>query len=654
MTEFLSNFHLLRPWLLLAIVPAVILFALLWFQRRRATQWQDVIDAPLLKYLLDGSRSKQQRWPLPALLTGWIIAVIALAGPTWEQLPTPVLQSQAATVILWDMSPSMLAEDNKPSRLVQSQFKLIDFLKAHDEGVAALVAYAGEAYVVSPLTDDTETIINLAPALNPGMMPLPGSNIEMAVGEAVKLFKEAKISQGNIIALSDGITPLAFDSIRQQLAGSRHSFSIWGIGSEQGAPIPRGRGGFEKDAYGDIVIAKLNSAELKPLASELNGAFVSLRADDSDILALMALNEHNLEAEAQRDQSRRFDAWEDKGPWLALALLPLIALAFRRGLVVCLAIVVILPSQYSEAAPWWDNLWQTPNQQASKKYRAGDTKTAARLFDNEQWRGSANYRSDNFDAAIKDFRRGTSAVDKYNLGNALAKAGRLEEALKAYDEALKLQPDFPEARANNKIVEEVLEQEKQKKQQQGDQQSNSEQQQDGDSEQAQNQSGDSGDDNQQGEDGQQSQQQDSAEQQAANQNDDNGEEQQNQQAQQQEQNQNSKSAQTPQRAEAQDGTQETAGVEPEAGEVLSEEDLEQLALQRAEDAQEGEEEIDSPFSDPNLTAEERQALEQWLRQVPNDPSGLLRRKFQYQQQQQRRAYQMGLEELPENGAYERW
>src|SRR5690606_11113883 len=141
-------------------------------------------------FLLDQAHGRLKSWPLYGLLGLWAVAITALAGPVWQKIPQPVERNTDALVICWDLSPSMLAEDVKPSRLVRSRLKLIDLLKTRRDGQVALIAYSGEAYTVTPLTDDRQTLINLLPALSPTTLPTVGSNPEMALNMAVQLLKD--------------------------------------------------------------------------------------------------------------------------------------------------------------------------------------------------------------------------------------------------------------------------------------------------------------------------------------------------------------------------------------------------------------------------------------------------------------------------------
>ena len=175
MTEWQNiseNFHFLRPWFLLALPFGIAI--LYWVSRISfsSSNWKQAIDENLLAYLIEKpEQQQQQRLPVVSLFIAWIIACIAMAGPSWEQIKQPVIKKQDALVIILDLSLSMYAEDQKPSRIISARRKIQDILARRKEGLTALIVYSGDAHVVSPLTDDTDTITTMIPALEPGIMP---------------------------------------------------------------------------------------------------------------------------------------------------------------------------------------------------------------------------------------------------------------------------------------------------------------------------------------------------------------------------------------------------------------------------------------------------------------------------------------------------
>lgn len=652
-----SQFHWLRPLWLLGIPVALLIGAYLLRGRAQNSQWSKFINPQLLPYLLQGKISKQQRWPLVMLTFALILASLAMAGPSWEKLPQPIHKTESALVILYDMSPSMMAEDLKPSRLVRSRLKLIDLLKQRQEGLTALIAYAGEAHTVTPLTDDTDTISSLLPSLSPNVMPMSGSNTEMAFDQALTLFKDSGLTQGDILLVTDGVAIDAQQYIRRKLpTGFR--LSVLGVGTEAGAPIPVNIGGFAKDRNGGIVLARLNEGELSELAAKSDGKYRTLSHDDSDIEALNPKPE--LLDNKTRELEREFDTWLDRGAWLTLLLIPFVVFSFRRGWLLILPFIIVLPER-SYAFEWKD-LWQTRDQQAQELLQQNKASEAAETFTREDWKATAQYRAQQYDEAAAAFTRQDTADGHYNAGNALARAGKLKEAIEAYNQALSLQPELEDAKANKALVEKLLEQQQQNPQQNSsDDQNQQGDQQDSQGDNAQNdqnseqQNQDSGDQESQA-NNQQSQNNDSEDQQS-----DGPQNQQDSQTSDDSEQSESSSQDGSQQEDSSDTDKERTGESPTppSHETPDEEHQPQQSQPQGNGDEQGEESEQSaqamPASeDDGLQDEEKQAMEQWLRKIPDDPSGLMRKKFEYQYRQRRLQNQQDNWQLPGNQSEQRW
>lgn len=643
-----QDFHWLRPLWLLLIPVSVVLVIGLWRQHQRRGNWQHIIDPTLLPYLLEGKMQRQQKWPLFALLAALTLAALAIAGPTWEKIPQPIHKTESALVVMLDLSPSMHAEDLKPSRLIRARLKLTDLLKQRQEGLTALIAYAGEAHIVTPLTDDTDTIISLLPALTPGVMPLQGSNPEMAIELAQQLFSDAGLNQGELLLITDGVTDEAIGTINDELQ-NQFRLSVLGVGTDSGAPIPIRQGGFAKD-NGAIVIAKLGSSDLRQLAQKNGGMFRQLSASDSDLSALLA--QPDLMDERTRELERQFDIWFERGPYLALLLLPFAMLAFRRGWIASLAGVMLLSGSLTPQTSYafgWDDIWLRKDQQGQKLLEQQQAADAAETFKDSQWRGSAYYQNGDFEKAEQQFSEQDTADSNFNRGNALAKSQKLDDAIAAYDRALELDPDMEDAKANKELLEKLKQQQKEQEQQnqQGsDQQNQNQQDQDQQNQNQQNQG-------QQGNNSQSDQDQSSDNQQQ------NSDSQQNQESSQdQEQQRDQGSPEDSQNKDQQN--QEQQKQEQQAADAGSDKDNQNSGKQEKADQAEEQQADDTESSAKSTMAagegdkESDEALEQWLRKVPDDPSGLMKRKFNYQHNLRRKQYRDGSWEPPENEANKRW
>lgn len=644
----IEQFHWLRPLWLLGLLPALALALLLWRQSLGARNWGGLIAPELLDYLIDGETGCSRRWLVWALFAAWVIACLALAGPSWEKRPMPVHKNQDALVIALDLSPSMIAEDLNPSRLVRARLKIIDILRERRDGFTGMVAYAGDAHAVTPLTDDTDTIINLLPALHPQMMPLPGSNTEAAIARALELLNDGGATGGSILLVTDGVVDDAIPTIEKLLEGRSVRLSVLGVGSNEGAPVPNPRGGFERDRQGNIVVARLSEDRLQQLAQNNGGRYHQLTGDSEDINWL--LGQKSIGQESQKQLEREFDTWYDRGHWLVLLLLPIVLYAFRPGLLVLvLALPLLSLTPQTSHAQDWLAPWLNPDQRGQRLLEENQPAEAAEQFQDPEWRGSALYKAGEYQAAAEAFAKEDNARADYNRGNALAKAGELEKALEAYEEALEKNPDLEDAQTNKKLVEDLLEQQKQQEEQQqqdGDQQQDDQQEGEQQGDQQQDQQGDQSQNQQQNQqNGDQDSQSDSQQQPG-----DNGEPQDSSEQQQPEQEPPEEQSQD-QEAQAQNSQEQNQDQAEQQSE--QEAAAEQEAERQEQESQEQEsEEIVAGMQEDNLTDEERQAMEQWLRRVPDDPSGLLRRKFRYEShQQQRERYRR---EAPSSTEEQRW
>jgi Ca-activated chloride channel homolog len=612
----MMELHLMRPQWLWTLLPALLLLLLLWRQRSRNGSWQSVIVPDLLRYLVSGSGASRGVNLLPVVFLGWLLAALAASGPSWQKLPQPVHQKQDALVILLDLSYSMKSADLAPSRLERARQKLLDLLQQRREGQTALIAYAGDAHIVTPLTDDTPTIANLLPALHPDMMPLPGSEPVSAVTQALELLRSAGIRQGKLLLVTDGVSEKDREGIEKVMAGSDSQLTIMGVGTPSGAPIPLPNGGFLKDDAGTIIMPGLDEENLRELASAAGGNYRRMQLDDSDLRDLLTGNPMSDTGETLA-LDRTADTWEDQGYLLILALLPLALGLFRRGWLLALLPVLLLVQPAPATAQTWEDLWFTPDQQGQRALQQGNNEAAATLFENPEWAGTAAYNNSDYETAIEHFNDPVNADSLYNRGNALARAGQLDKAITAYEQSLQQQPDRADARENLELVKQLQEQ------QQQNQNQNENQNQDQD---------------------QQEEQQEQNQQQNQNQDQDQDQDQQDKQQPNQKQNQQQNSKQNPQDAQQPDGGK---NAQPDqAQDAPKQEQNSESQQQRAESQQEKEdadaaagttrdeetqkEPVDGKARSEADNTEHDQAMEQWLRRVPDDPSGLLRQKFRYE------------------------
>lgn len=654
--DFLNQFHFLRPEWFAAIIPLLLLVILIRKATAKQSGWQSVIPSHLYQYMVIGKTEVGAKPPIMLLAIAWFVSVIALAGPTWERLPQPVYQLKMGHVIVIDMSLSMRATDMTPDRLTRAKYKAIDLVNAIGEGEMGLVAYAGDAFVISPLTEDAANITTLIPSLSPEIMPVPGSDPLLGIESAAALLTNAGYNSGMIYWITDGIELAQQNELQEYVASIPFTLNALTVGTAEGAPIRQQSGELLKDHTGSIVIPKLNDDAVKGVVKTSGGRFESFTSNDTDIEALAAislLDKGNSE-EDEEDSNIQGDQWKEVGPYLVVLLLPLAAFAFKRGLVFLLLVGLLSPpvmqkahalqgsdvaserqsgienSAQPKSLSWWQKPFMNDNQEALNSYQRGKYKDAVSQFDDKLWKASSLYKSGEYERALAAFENIPGPESLYNQGNALAKLGKLEKAIEKYERALQEAPDFEDAKANKKIIEDLLEQQAQqeKQNQQQNQQQGSDQNQNQDTQQNngeddQQQSGEPN--NQDGEQNDNSDQQ-SGQNQQQNSTEQNGEQQNSDNAERSEDSEPSEPEQQ-EPSSQQDNADQGENAQQNSAQALDEKES---SAQEAEAMQSQAGELS------DAEKEELQRMESLMRRVPDDPAFLLKRKMQLEAQKRQR------------------
>ncbi len=602
MTGF-ESFQFLRPGWLVLIIPGCWLVFRLHQRWKKRTDWSGVVEPHLLELLLVEARGIRRTW-IPWMLSLMLILVLtAMAGPVLEKRSVPVLKKNLAKVLVLDVSHSMLAEDLRPNRIERAKFKLRDLLNRIDEGETALIAYAGDAHVISPLTSDTHTITTLLPGLEPDIMPHRGSRPDRAMELAVKLLDGHSANPGEVIWLTDGIPENMIPTVAQLLG--RHRLSVIGVGTVKGAPIPGKNSGFLKNSKGGIVMSRLDTSRLQALAQQKGGTFQILRNDDQDLE--IVLNQPILMNEYLEDETeKQGDIWREEGPWLLLIMLPLAALMFRRGLIFGFLLISLhLPGfviSESAYAFEWKDLWKNKDQQGQQYFIEGSHSEAAQVFENPEWKGLSHFRSGNLENALEEWKEIDSPRSLFNQGNALAKLGKLDQAIDRYDQVLEREPEHSDARFNRDLLKKLLEEQEKQKQQN--------QEKDG-----------SGEDQQKTEDQQSESRTERSEESPSSA--ESGSDSKNQNM------ENSGQSEQAQKSDSQNKEISEAQSDKQEQENTDEASVAEENNQEGEEDSKQQQAFIKPRSVSELTEDnpQEQELRQWLQKIPDDPSRLLRNKM---------------------------
>ncbi|HEB92557.1 MAG TPA: VWA domain-containing protein [Gammaproteobacteria bacterium] len=633
-----EQFHFLQPLWLLALAPLALLVWRLWHATTGDNPWARIIDARLQALLLTGQTHRPSYLILWLLGLSWLLAILALANPVWEKQPRPLFQTSAARVIVLDLSRSMLNRDLKPSRLARARFKIEDILTRDEEGQTGLVVFAGDAFTVTPLTRDVDTIRALLTSLDPELMPVQGSRADLGLQKAGELLQQSGLGSGRILLLADGVSDDRASKVAARLYDRGYRVSVLGIGTQKPQPLTNAQGQLLRTRDGQLILPALETHALQAVAMAGGGRYHDF---SSDITALLAESQP-LSTENPTASDLQGQDWQSRGPWLVALLLPLAALAFRRGWLLSLVLLVgVLSPPRAAMAAGWDDLWQRPDQQAARALTQKDYERASRIAEDPLLRGIAEYRRGNYQQALENFSQANGVTADYDRGNALAKLGRYEEAIAAYDSALKSAPDMEDAQANKAAVEALLRQQQDK---------DSSRDKDGNEEKKNNgKQGGQDEQSQQDKDSQTNKQ--SGREEQSQQGKSSGQDKPSQQNQQSEQGEAAAKkedadkhtfADASKALEEKEAEKDTAEEQKSADQAATEKQLETQAEQQATSGE------PSPQITPTegqqaraeiLSSEEQMAAEQWLRRIPDDPGGLLRRKFLYQYQ--RRAQREG-------------
>jgi Ca-activated chloride channel family protein len=499
----LLNLHFIYPLWLLALVPALWLFILLRHQQEAASQWNQLIAPNLLPYLVDKPAEGQQARPYRLLVAALVLGILALAGPAWQREPSPFSEDEAPLVIAMELAPSMTVTDIQPSRLERGKQKVRDLLAQRSTGKTALVAYAGSAHLVMPLTDDSNIIETYLADLKSEIMPRPGNAPALALDVAEAALSKAPVP-GSIVFITDGIGKDQVSAFANHQKQSQNDVVVLGIGTVAGGEIP------DADAASTSTFSRLDRQGLDALSRQTNAYVTEVTTDATDIRRLNQHIQRHL-AQVQESDSNR---WRNEGHWLLYPLAVLMLFWFRQGwtiqwLTVFLVVCLIWPQnaiasprtgfppslRWCIASAWaqpsprlyapyafspfsqipsptprtdafakrlqWSNnrvsvdLWLTPDQQGRWLMDHGKFAAAAERFTDPLWKGLAYYVNSDFEAASKQLEQVTPKTPEvyFDLANAYAQQEDYKTALKYYDRALGMRSDYADAQANRKLVQ---------------------------------------------------------------------------------------------------------------------------------------------------------------------------------------------------------
>lgn len=559
--------HFTRPYWLVLIAAIVLLTLFVNKNPLVNNRINKLIDPNLRQHLVyKDATSRLNKW------LGLAVAIslcLGLAGISWTKAPSTQFENTRKTVMVVDQSLSMYATDIKPNRQTQLKQSVRDILTQSKEGDIALVAFAGEGFVISPFSQDRDTITHFLLALEPIIMPVYGSDLSSGIETALSLSND-DTSPLHLIVFTDDLSEQDKVEIPALLNNRNTQLDLIAVGTETPAIITLPDGQILRQ-NGRNILPVTPLQELANLTESLGGRFYQGRLSPDDVSRITDVSLDNQSIQQAQNKSIQ---WIEQGHWFALPFVIWLAFQFRKGMLLMMMLTLFtLPSEKVQASPL--DWFKTKDQKGQQAVDQGDWQTADQYFQQPNWKAASSYALENYPTtaeALQSIER--SAADNYNLGNALALLGNVQEAISAYEKALEQDPSLSVAQENLDYLKQY--QEKQ----------NNASQQENNAEQSEPNSQDQTDNPENSSDN--TDQNDAKEHTDAK-------------------NDNKKN-------EKQDNTKtpEDNGESPDANEQPSAE-----------------------LENTQLNNEEAQALNQWLRQIQDDPGLLLQRKLWHLHQEKR-------------------
>jgi Ca-activated chloride channel family protein len=455
-----SQFHFENAlWLWgIVVIPAVLLlYALFYKGSGYAQTLERFADKHLLPHLLKSRRSETKSLSKPLLLwsLAWLCGMLAMAGPRWNYTEVQAFRPEKDLVIVLDLSTTMSAQDVKPSRVIQARERIEDLLNMSRGITVGLVAYAAVPHMIAPLTDDTQTLRNLLPAIDTSLVTLQGDRLKPALEMAARMLDAEPGNSKSILVISDGDFEEHDAAGLKKAAGGAAIYTM-SVGTAEGAPIAEDNGGWVKDSDGRMLIAKVRTDKLQAL-----GAYIGGSDSDSGIKSLVA--RINGALAGQQSAQKNIRIWQERFYIPALALALLLLPLFRKGYIFPVVFFLMFSTTHAEAS--WTDWFLNNDQQGAKAYNEGDYKAAMEKFDMPYQHGVAAYKAGQYDQAAQSFKAVPDARAEYNLGNSQLMQNKPEDAIATYEDLLKKNPDDAHVKHNLEIARKVLEQKKQQQQQ---------------------------------------------------------------------------------------------------------------------------------------------------------------------------------------------
>jgi Ca-activated chloride channel family protein len=272
---------------LLVLVPLIGALLLVGARLRRSTLTR-LADAALVPRLTDSRSPRWAGFKVACVLAGLVLVLIAAARPRWGEKLQVVSGRGIDVVIALDASRSMLATDVAPSRLARAKVQVASLLDNLASNRVGIVAFAGDAQVMCPLTPDVEAAKQFLDIIDPDNMPRPGTNIPRAVEVSASLFDAFEESSKAVVLITDGDNLDGDPTAAMRLAGENHVrlFAV-GVGTPSGSTVPESQApgtSYKKDEKGNVVVSRLGEPMLLVMTKATGGRYFRSESINLDAL----------------------------------------------------------------------------------------------------------------------------------------------------------------------------------------------------------------------------------------------------------------------------------------------------------------------------------------------------------------------------------
>lgn len=301
--------HFIRPFWLILLVPVILYLIWVIYSDRQNNPWKRVCDPHLLRALLESNPSKSSIFLNSILLLFFIIGVLALAGPSWKKVKLPIYRDISSLMLILDLSPTMQINDLKPDRLTRAKFKIRDLINSAQNTQMGLVVFTGEAFVVSPLSQDANTLNAMLDELYPQMMPVSGSDMGHGLTQALSLLKQGAALQGDLLLITASDPSASSWTMAKSIAQTGSHLNVLAM--------------LETNNNTLTTISKLQE-----LAKVGGGSFYLFTSNSDDIQNI--LRRINTKQVIKDENVENRYLWQDAGLWLCLLIIPFALIVLRE------------------------------------------------------------------------------------------------------------------------------------------------------------------------------------------------------------------------------------------------------------------------------------------------------------------------------------